>query len=360
MGLFSRKNKQERAAEDSGRFYSKDDDVAIGERARAKRASNAGGGATRRPGNDPMLPEKKRARRRLVGAIALALAAAVGLPMLLDSGPKPLAGDIAIQIPAKDKAAPLPVPAADKTVAAEDSVDKDEEVVEAPAASAGKTAPKAASNSSGDAVAARTVTPVATAPAEPKAEHKDAKPDTRLADKEKEKADRERADRLERERAERTERIERERADRAERAERERLARAEREAKAEREARLEKAAKAKSDDKPAKSHDDAARAMAILEGKGADKSAEKAAEKEKAESGSQRFVLQVAAMSSQEKAAEVQAKLRDAGISSYTQKTSTPSGELIRVRVGPLSREEAEKVRAKLGRLGLSGAMTPV
>ena len=65
-------------------------------------------------------------------------------------------------------------------------------------------------------------------------------------------------------------------------------------------------------------------------------------------------------MSSAEKAAEVQAKLREAGISSYTQKTTTPSGELIRVRVGPLSKEEAEKVRAKLGRLGMSGAMTPV
>jgi DedD protein len=106
MGLFSRKSKQDRLTEDSGRFYSKDDDAALGERARAKRATNAGGGATRRPGADPMLPEKKRARRRLVGAIALALAAAVGLPMLLDSEPKPLAGDIAIQIPAKDKAAP--------------------------------------------------------------------------------------------------------------------------------------------------------------------------------------------------------------------------------------------------------------
>src|SRR4051794_19479845 len=116
MGLFSffGKNKQGRAAEDSGRFYSKDDDAALGERARSKRASSAGAvaGSTRGrgTGNDPMLPEKKRARRRLVGAIALALAAAVGLPMLLDSEPKPLAGDIAIQIPSKDKAAPLPVP----------------------------------------------------------------------------------------------------------------------------------------------------------------------------------------------------------------------------------------------------------
>jgi DedD protein len=115
--------------------------------------------------------------------------------------------------------------------------------------------------------------------------------------------------------------------------------------------------KPKADEKPAKTHDDTARALAILEGK----QAEKAAEKERsAESGSQKYVLQVAAMSSAEKAAEVQAKLREAGISSYTQKTTTPSGELIRVRVGPLNKEDAEKVRAKLGRLGMSGAMTPV
>ncbi|SDC06613.1 DedD protein [Massilia sp. PDC64] len=338
MGLFSRKSKQDRLTEDSGRFYSKDDDAALGERARAKRATNAGGGATRRPGADPMLPEKKRARRRLVGAIALALAAAVGLPMLLDSEPKPLAGDIAIQIPAKDKAAPLPVPAADKAVSAADSVDKGEEVVEAPPPAPAAKAPAAVAAAKPESVA--TQPPAVTKPEPkvehkpepakpehkeaPKAEHKDAKAEARLAEKE----------RAEREKAEH---------DRAEHEKAERLAR---------EAREKAKAKA-AEDKPVKPKDDAARAMAILEGK--------PAEKEKpAESSSQRFVLQVAALSSQEKAAEVQAKLREAGISSYTQKTSTPSGELIRVRVGPLNKEDAEKVRAKLGRLGLSGAMTPV
>ena len=110
MGLFSfgNKNKQE-TVRDSGHFV-KDDDAAFGERARSKRASHAGEGARRGRGADPVRPEKKRARRRRVGAIALALAAAVGLPMLLDSEPKPLADDIAIHIPSKEKAAPLPVP----------------------------------------------------------------------------------------------------------------------------------------------------------------------------------------------------------------------------------------------------------
>ncbi len=48
---------------------------------------------------DPTLPEKQRARRRLVGAIALVLAAVVVLPMVLDSHPKPASADIAVSIP---------------------------------------------------------------------------------------------------------------------------------------------------------------------------------------------------------------------------------------------------------------------
>jgi DedD protein len=337
MGLFSifGKNKQGRAAEDSGRFYSKDDDAALGERARSKRASSAGAvaGSTRGrgTGNDPLLPEKKRARRRLVGAIALALAAAVGLPMLLDSEPKPLAGDIAIQIPPKDKAAPLPVPSepaaaaappaaasadpapaapaavpADarrvKAVAAEDSVDKGEEVLKAPPAAKSEPKPEPKARHEPEAPKAK----VEHKP-EPKAEHKEpARAEHKLADKPEPKAE-----------------------------------------------KADKPVKPKTEDKPAKPRDDV-RALAILEGKAADK-ADKA-DKEKAADSSQRFVLQVAALSSQDKAAELQAKLRGAGISSHTEK----AGELIKVKVGPLNKDEAEKVRAKLGRIGLSGFMTPV
>jgi DedD protein len=52
---------------------------------------------------DPAVEElKRRARRRLVGAIVLALAAAVILPMLLESDPKPLGDDVSIQIPPID------------------------------------------------------------------------------------------------------------------------------------------------------------------------------------------------------------------------------------------------------------------
>ena len=46
---------------------------------------------------------RKRARRRLVGAIVLALAAAVILPLLLEKDPKPLGDDVSVQIPPIDE-----------------------------------------------------------------------------------------------------------------------------------------------------------------------------------------------------------------------------------------------------------------
>jgi DedD protein len=45
---------------------------------------------------------KRRARRRLVGAIVLALAAAVFVPMLLESDPRPLGDDVSVKIPPVD------------------------------------------------------------------------------------------------------------------------------------------------------------------------------------------------------------------------------------------------------------------
>ena len=45
---------------------------------------------------------RRRARRRLVGAVAIALTAFVAVPMLFDSEPKPLGPDVDLRIPAKD------------------------------------------------------------------------------------------------------------------------------------------------------------------------------------------------------------------------------------------------------------------
>lgn len=46
---------------------------------------------------------KKKARRRLVGAIVLALAAAVFVPMLLETDERPLGDDVSVRIPAIDQ-----------------------------------------------------------------------------------------------------------------------------------------------------------------------------------------------------------------------------------------------------------------
>lgn len=298
MGLFSflNKNKQDTTGDDSG-YYSRDSDP-VAAKARSKRASSAGepaaprGRSRTRSEDDPVLPEKKRARRRLVGAIALALAVAVGLPMLLDSEPKPLANDIAIQIPARDKAPPLPMPAAPPPVAPADTLDKREQFVE-PA----KPAPTEIKTVALDTRAAEPKPEAAPAP-----KKEDPKPAAKAEVK---------------------------------------PAEAKPAAKPKAEEKVEKVAA-----KPAQSPEDAARALAILEGKAADKP--KAPEK---------FVVQVAALGSADKVAELQDKLKEAGIRSFTHKVATSSGERIQVKVGPFSREEADKMRAKLDKVGLSGSM---
>ena len=52
--------------------------------------------------SDNDLQLKKRARRRLVGAIALALLAAIVLPMVMDHEPRPAQQDIQVRIPSQD------------------------------------------------------------------------------------------------------------------------------------------------------------------------------------------------------------------------------------------------------------------
>ncbi|UGQ45027.1 SPOR domain-containing protein [Massilia endophytica] len=304
MGLFSKlgKNKQESTGEDSG-YYRAADDRSLADKAKSKRASHSEGGATRNRGRaardaaaDPVLPEKKRARRRLVGAVALALAVAIGLPMILDSEPKPLANDIAIQIPSKDKpmeAAPQPAPAAPAKVEQAAALDKSEEIIEPPPAKTVTAPPPVAEVKLAPEPAGKPPkTEVKEAPKAPEAKlaKNEHKPETKEAKPEPKRA----------------------------------------EAKPE----------------PKESRSDDARALAILEGKPA---------------ASTRYVIQIAALSKQDKVEELQGKLREAGIRSTAQKVSTANGELTRVQAGPFaSKEEAEKVRAKLTKIGLSGKLGTV
>ena len=72
MGLFSflHKNKQD-AAPGKSEYRSKSDEPFTNARTRTKRSN---GGSGKDAESDPILPEKKRARRRLIGAVVLVLA----------------------------------------------------------------------------------------------------------------------------------------------------------------------------------------------------------------------------------------------------------------------------------------------
>ena len=113
---------------------------------------------------------KKRARRRLVGAIALALLAAIILPMMMEQEPHPVSGDIQITIPDRDApagqvrpnaAAEDPSPAAAATPAPEEQVPP---VVEAPSPAPAKPESRAEAPATGSPAAS------ATKPAAPKPE----------------------------------------------------------------------------------------------------------------------------------------------------------------------------------------------
>ena len=306
MGLLSflRKNKQESRSDSTFQTRAEEDSDAV--RNRGKRRT----GKERNKAPDPVLPEKKRARRRLVGAVALVLAAVVGLPIILDSEPKPVTDDIAIDIPSKDKRtqagavrnAPPPVASVAKTPGGA-GLDKDEEVID-PATLPPPT-------DAGPSTAARSEMPQLVKPEpRPKTEHKaESRPEAARPAKAEPKT----------------------------------------ETKPERKTELAHA-------RPVEKIDEASRARAILEGKPEPK-AEARAEPEK-KSG--RFVVQVAALATQDKVDELQGKLKSAGIPSFTQKVSTDGGSRTRIRVGPFSsKEEADRVRAKLSKIGLAGTLVP-
>lgn len=89
---------------------------------------------------------RKRARHRLMGASALVLLGVVGFPLLFDSQPRPVAVDIAIDIPDKAKAPALTAPPASAPVvpvvaAASEAVPGARASTPAPAASVPASAP---------------------------------------------------------------------------------------------------------------------------------------------------------------------------------------------------------------------------
>jgi DedD protein len=322
MGLFSflHKNKQD-AAPGKSEYRSQSDEPFTNARTRAKRSS---GGNSKDAESDPILPEKKRARRRLIGAVVLVLAVVIVLPMILDPEPKPLTDDIAIQIPSRDgkdsKAAPAPAPASSVTAPA-------------PAAAAARQTDAASLDAKEELVDTKPVEQAAVKPPVAKAADVPVpavKPPEKVVEK---AADKPVAKPVEKPAP----------------------------AKAEKAEKVEKAEKAAPEPKhaaaPAKISDEQ-RALAILQGKSTP-SAAKPADKP-ADKSTGKFVIQVAALATQEKIDELRSKLTSAGISSYTQKVATQAGDRTRIRVGPFSsRDEAEKARAKIVKLGLNATLVP-
>ena len=238
---------------------------------------------------------RKRARHRLMGSVVLVLGAVVGLPLLFDSQPRPVAIDTPIVIPDRNQTSPLSATVANaKTDASKEGSAQDQVNT---AGQAG-TAKSALTNSAGLDPHEEVVT---------KDSKAEVKPDVKLEPKPELKAE------------------------------------AKPEPKSENKA--EPKTESKNDPKVEAKPDakEAAKAKALLDGKEAPKAGDPV-----------RSVVQVGAFADLAKAKEARAKLESAGFKTYTQEIDTKDGKRIRVRVGPFAtKEEADKTAEKIRKLNL-------
>ena len=288
-----------------------------------------GGQGSSSPTQPPSIETVRRsARHRLLGATVLVLAGVIGFPLLFESQPRPVPADFEIDIPSRQAAKPQAdeaVPPSGQHVA---GLDESEEFVPsasgapsapavpvtpvAPAASAPQVA-KAPAESPAAVVAPVPLHPVvrpmppapavqALAPAKPQPvpEPPARKPEPKPAEPKSTEP------------------------------------------------------KPEPVDKPVKSNEDSARALALLEGKPAPAPAADPAKP----AAKPRHIVQVGAFVDPSLAQEARAKLERSGLSSYTQISNTPDGPRTRVRLGPFeTRAEADKAAAKARALGLSAAI---
>lgn len=78
---------------------------------------------------DPDLPQKQRARRRLIGAVVLMLLAVIFLPLLFEGQPKPINEDVAVVMPRSEPVRPRAVAPVDRAAPAAQGLDEGETVV---------------------------------------------------------------------------------------------------------------------------------------------------------------------------------------------------------------------------------------
>ncbi|PJI97325.1 DedD protein [Acidovorax sp. 69] len=257
-----------------------------------------------KPSKRPRTPQgesievmRRRARHRLIGAAVLVLLGVIGFPLLFDTQPRPIPVDIPIEIPDRNKVAPLVVPA---PVAEVPAAKPAAPVVPQAAAVTPRLSPSrsAAANGlsegeelvQGTRPAVSKPASVAAAPVvapKPEVKH-DTKPPVAPAP----------------------------------------------------------------EPKPTRT-DDSLRARALLEGRSAESAPPAVAG---AEDG--RFIVQVGAFADADKAREARAKVERSGLKTYTQVVDTKDGKRTRVRVGPFTnRVEADKAAARIKALDLSASV---
>jgi len=263
-----------------------------GEKAQAEKPSKR----PRAPQAESIEVMRRRARHRLIGAAVLVLVGVIGFPLLFDTQPRPIPVDIPIDIPDRNKVAPLVVPA---PVAEAPTPSKPAAPAPAPSqevAAASRAAPPRGGNAVGNGLAdgeelLHAPRPAASRPAPPAPAKPDVKPEIKP--------------------------------------------------------------EIKPEPKPAPRPDDAARARALLEGRSADPTGASAVH---AEEG--RFIVQVGAFADADKAREARNKVERAGMKTYTQVVDTKDGKRTRVRVGPFgNRAEADKAAARIKALDLSASV---
>lgn len=245
--------------------------------------------------NDAQLQLKKRARRRLIGAVFFVSVVAIVLPTIMDQEPRQQVQDVEIRIPGQDDKPFAPrFAAAPSEKPAESPVPAEKPAAVPPPARAAEVPPI-------DKAPAKAAEKPVDKPADKPPAAKPEKP----ADKAPEKAAAKTPDKA-----------------------------------------PEKAPE-KAVEKP--KPDDAKRAAAILAGHPEAKPAAKGGE----------YLVLIGAFASDDNVRNLKAKLGELGIKVYSEPLETPQGRKTRVRAGPFaSREAADKALDKMKKIGVSGVVS--
>jgi DedD protein len=313
-------------------FFTRKDDEAGSSDATAARAR--GRRAARRDASvdplDPLELARKRARRRLIGAVALVLGAVVLLPMVFDSEPKNASDDLSVEIPSQNSSFNPALP-----VAAGSSAIGSSSATPLPANPAQSALVPGAPLTAAESSAARgaPLQPQVIAPATSNA----SQPSTSTGATPAQSSGNARAA------------VPASQASSAKAAEVKPAEVKPAEVKPAEVKNAEAKATAKS---AAPGHNDDPRALAALEGKDITPTSSPS------DHGTEHFAVQIGAFSNADKVKEVRDRLQAAGLKPYTENLSTAQGQRTRVRVGPFATHEAaEAAREKVKGLGYDGSV---